>query len=124
MSHAANLHPAPLKPCPASPNCVCSLDTDETHHIEPLVYTEDTGIWNRLKEEIGKLPRTKLVEEREDYLHYEFKTRLMRFKDDIEIWHDRENRTLHFRSASRVGYSDLGTNRRRIEKLKSLLTGN
>lgn len=118
MSHAEV--PA-LKPCPSSPNCVCSLHGDESHHIDPYIYPKNTDVWIKIKSLIAAMPRTKLLSESEDYLHYEFRTRLFRFKDDVEIWHDRENDTLHFRSASRVGHSDLGTNRRRIEDLKSRL---
>ncbi len=110
-----------LKPCPSSPNCVCSLDPDQAHRIDPYIYPQNTDVWPKLKEVIARMPRTKLVSESEDYLHYEFRTRLFRFKDDVEIWHDPSKRTLHFRSASRMGHSDLGTNRRRIEGLKSQL---
>lgn len=119
MSTAETLTSSVLKPCPASPNCVCSLDSDKKHAIEPLFYGDQKDLWQRLKEMIKEMPRTTLISESEDYLHYEFRTRFLRFKDDVEIWNDHENRKLHFRSASRIGYSDLGTNRRRVERMKS-----
>ena len=69
------------------------------------------------------LPRTKLVEEDEMYLHYEFTSLLLRFVDDVEFLFDDESKTVHFRSASRTGYSDLGVNRQRMEQVRSLVDG-
>ncbi len=72
---------------------------------------------------IGSLPRTRLVEEDESYLHYEFTSLLLRFVDDVEFLFDDETKTIHFRSASRTGYSDLGVNRRRMEQVRALVVG-
>lgn len=57
------------------------------------------------------------------YLHYEFTSLLLRFVDDVEFLFDEEAKTIHFRSASRVGYGDLGVNRRRMEDIRSRLQG-
>ena len=76
-----------------------------------------------LKSAIAGLPRTKLVEEDETYLHYEFTSLLLRFVDDVELFFDDEVKTIHFRSASRVGYGDLGVNRRRMEDIRSRVEG-
>lgn len=113
----------PLQPCPSSPNCVCSVDLDESHKIEPLVYKDIDGeeVWRVVKEVLDRFPRSKRVKEEGDYSHYEIKTRLLRFTDDVEVWHDVSTKTVHFRSASRIGYSDLGANRRRVERLKQLI---
>lgn len=111
----------PLMACPSSPNCILSLKADEKHSIEPYHYESTNDIWVKLKTVIDALPRTELVKEENDYLHYIFKTKVFGFKDDVEIWHDKQNKTIHFRSASRIGYSDMGTNRRRVENIKSLL---
>ncbi len=72
---------------------------------------------------IASLSRMKLVEEDEAYLHYEFTSLLLRFVDDVEFVFDEETKTIHFRSASRTGYGDLGVNRRRMEKMRSLVEG-
>jgi uncharacterized protein (DUF1499 family) len=66
------------------------------------------------------LPRTRLVEEDESYLHYEFTSLLLRFVDDVEFVFDDEAKIIHFRSASRTGYSDLGVNRARMEQVRAL----
>jgi uncharacterized protein (DUF1499 family) len=77
-----------------------------------------------LKAAIATLPRTKLVEEGDRYLHYEFTSLLFRFVDDVEFLFDDETKTVHFRSASRTGYGDFGVNRRRMEQIRSLVQGN
>lgn len=76
-----------------------------------------------LKATIATLPRTKLVDEDESYLHYEFTTLLLRFVDDVEFLFDETTKTVHFRSASRTGYSDLGVNRKRMEQVRALVEG-
>ena len=69
------------------------------------------------------LPRTKLVQEDDSYLHYEFTSLLLRFVDDVEFLFDDETKTIHFRSASRMGYGDFGVNRRRMEDIRSRIEG-
>lgn len=76
-----------------------------------------------LKGIVANLPRAKLVEEDETYLHYEFTSLLLRFVDDVEFVFDDETKTIHFRSASRTGYSDLGVNRRRMEEIRAFAEG-
>lgn len=69
------------------------------------------------------LPRTRLIEEDDSYLHLEVTSRLLRFVDDVEFVFEEEGKTIHFRSASRVGYGDLGVNRRRMEEIRRLVEG-
>lgn len=108
-----------LRACPSSPNCVCSQDADAEHSIPALKYTGDAAAaWKQLQMVIRDLPRTKIVSVDDSYLHVEFTTALLRFVDDVEFLLDRGSSTIHVRSASRVGHSDLGTNRRRIEDIR------
>ncbi len=109
-----------LAPCPDSPNCVSSQSVDEKHHIAPLIYSgsPDSARAN-LKTLIQAQPHTKLVTENESYLHIEFKIPLFGFVDDVELFVDDPNKVIHIRSASRLGYWDLGVNRRRVEKIRS-----
>lgn len=74
-----------------------------------------------LKDVLRSLPRATLVEEDESYLHYEFTSLLLRFVDDVEFLFDDGTKTIHFRSASRTGYGDLGVNRKRMEQIRALL---
>jgi uncharacterized protein (DUF1499 family) len=111
-----------LSPCPSSPNCVSTQAQDEGHAITPFRYRKSRAeAKEALKEVIRSLPRTKLVEEDESYLHYEFTSLLLRFVDDVEFLFDDEAKTIHFRSASRTGYGDLGVNRARMEQVRALL---
>jgi uncharacterized protein (DUF1499 family) len=113
-----------LSPCPSSPNCVSTLapPEDSRHAIAPYPYRKSqVDVKEVLKATVAGLPRTKLVEEEEAYLHYEFTSRLLRFVDDVEFLLDDATKTIHFRSASRVGYGDFGVNRDRMETIRLLL---
>ncbi len=108
-----------LRPCPSSPNCVCSQDDDAGHHIEPLRFTSSPReAWDRLQALVKTLPRTRVVARDEHYLHVEFTTFVLRFVDDVEFLLDETNSVIHVRSSSRVGHSDLGANRKRIEAIR------
>ena len=113
-----------LSPCPDKPNCVSTQATDERHAIAPIRYRKARAeAKEALRAVVASLPRVKLVEEDAAYLHYEFTSLLLRFVDDVEFMFDEATKTLHFRSASRTGYSDLGVNRQRMEQVRSLVDG-
>ena len=110
-----------LKVCPDSPNCVCSeaySDSDPAHHIPPIkIGTGDMQLpWNLLKQSIIDQGGA-IVSEHENYLHAEFTSPIFRFVDDLEMRADQQNGVIHLRSASRVGRSDLGANRKRVEAI-------
>lgn len=108
-----------LRACPSSPNCVCSQDADTEHSIPALKYSGDAmAAWERLQAVVRALPRTRVVTADDKYLHVEFTTALLRFVDDVEFLLDSEAKKIDVRSASRVGHSDLGTNRRRVEEIR------
>lgn len=111
-----------LRPCPDSPNCVCSCENSGSHAIAPLVWRGDAqeGL-ARLKSIIAALPNAKCeASDRPDYLHAEFTSAWFRFVDDVEFLVDRSAGVIHVRSASRVGHSDLGVNRHRVERIREL----
>ena len=113
-----------LPPCPSSPNCVSTQATDVSHAIAPFLYKKSRAeAKEALKAALATLPRTKLVDEDESYLRYEFTSLLLRFVDDVEFLFDEATKTVHFRSASRTGYSDLGVNRTRMEQVRALVAG-
>ena len=72
----------------------------------------------RIKDLVAEMPRSKIVTVEASYLHVEFRSAFFRFVDDVEFLIDTEDQVIHFRSASRVGYSDLGVNRRRMERIR------
>ncbi len=111
-----------LAPCPNSPNCVCSQSTDAVHKIAPFTYTSTPEqALADIKDIIQSLPRTTIINESDDYLYAEFKSALMGFVDDVEFYLDRNDNIIHVRSASRLGQSDLGVNRNRIETIRTKL---
>ncbi len=108
-----------LKPCPNRPNCVCSQSTDPRHRIEPLQYDIPAAkAHQKLLKILKNMPRTKVVKEKANYIHAECKTRFLRFVDDLEFLFDDKDAVIHVRSASRVGYWDLGVNRKRVEQFR------
>jgi len=110
-----------LKACPESPNCVSSQAADPEHAIDPLTYSGSRAeAMARLKKVLASLKRTEIVSERDDYLHAEAKSLIFRFVDDIEFYFPADLKVIHVRSASRVGTSDLGVNRKRAEEIRKL----
>ncbi len=115
----------PIDGCPATPNCVSSSPgTDDDHHVLPFRIEGPTDkAWDALKRVLKSTERVAVVEEREGYLHAEFTSQVFRFVDDVEFQLDPARRLIQVRSASRVGYWDLGVNRDRIESLRKRLQG-
>ncbi|VAX28727.1 hypothetical protein MNBD_NITROSPINAE05-681 [hydrothermal vent metagenome] len=106
-------------PCPDSPNCVSTQATDDDHAIDPFPYSATkANAKKHLLEIIHSLPRARVVTDQQDYLHVEFTSRVWRFIDDVEFYLGVTDRAIHFRSASRVGRSDLGVNRKRMEAIR------
>ncbi len=108
-------------PCPATPNCVSTQApvADTEHYIEPIAYTDTlANARHHLLTVIRSIPRMTLVIDEPGYLHVEFRSRLMRFVDDVEFYLDDAAHLIHFRSASRLGQSDLGVNRKRMEEIR------
>ena len=110
-----------LAPCPQSPNCVCSQAGDAPHRIAPFVYQgERSAALARLQAALTAVPRTALVTARADYLHATSASLIFRFVDDLEFYLPEDRKVIEVRSASRLGHSDFGVNRRRIETLRAV----
>jgi len=107
-----------LAPCRRTPNCVSSQadPADREHYIAPLAFTGTIG---ELRRAIERLPRATVIREEPDYLYAEFRTRLLRYVDDVEFL--KAGGVVHVRSASRLGRRDFGVNRRRVEEIRQLL---
>ncbi len=111
---------APLAPCPSSPNCVSTAATDSRHAIAPISFdgTPDAAA-DRLRRALASIPGLRIVADDGRHIRAEATSRLLRFVDDIDLVIDADARVIRMRSASRVGYSDLGANRRRLERLRA-----
>ncbi len=112
-----------LRPCSPKPNCVCSQGSDETHSIEPLRFEGDPdralGVLRSLLE---AEPLAGIEDSQGDWMHAVWRTMFLGFRDDVEFLLDREAGVIHLRSASRVGRSDFGANRARVERLRQRFT--
>ena len=112
-----------LKPCPDSPNCGSSLSSDPRHRVAPIVHTNSSaGARERLLGVIRSMPRARIRSHEGPCLHVEFTSAVFRFVDDVEFFIDEAEKVIHVRSASRVGYWDLGANRRRVEEIRRMMT--
>ena len=106
-----------LAACPKKPNCVCSeMKDDAAHFIEPII-SSDISLVNSIIKDMGGV----LVKEKDHYYSYLFTSKIFGFIDDFEVRYDPDKSIIHLRSASRVGRSDLGANRKRVENLRLLL---
>jgi uncharacterized protein (DUF1499 family) len=107
-----------LTNCPSSPNCVYSRADDRKQLIDPLIFRGDPdAAFARLKLVLGRRGDTTIIEDKPEYLRVELRTTL--FVDDGEFLLDRSRGVIDVRSASRLGYSDLGKNRSRMEEIRT-----
>ena len=112
-----------LAPCPDSPNCVSTLATDEEHGISPLAFRGSTDeTMEAIVSVVKQMVRTRIITRDRLYLHAQYRTRIG-FVDDVEFVLVEGEQRVDFRSASRVGYSDLGLNRRRMDEFISIYEG-
>lgn len=106
-----------LGPCTNPSNCVNS-EYPGPAEVAPLNFEGDADIaWKAAIEAIGETGGELLVRD-DDYAHATYTSWLFRFVDDLELRLDRQAGVIQIRSASRIGRSDLGVNRRRVERLR------
>lgn len=108
-----------LAECPDSPNCVSSQADDDCHNVVPIRFQDSPeAALRRLRAVLESRPRTTVVAMDSDYLRAEARSKIFRFTDDVEFLIDDRSNLIHVRSASRVGHSDFGANRERIESIR------
>lgn len=113
-----------LAACPSSPNCVSSEAADARHKVEPLKFTGDAkAAMDRMASIISGMKGGKIVERKDGYIHAVFSSGVFKFKDDLEFLADHEKGVIEVRSAARMGYSDFGVNRKRVEKIRKMFEG-
>jgi uncharacterized protein (DUF1499 family) len=105
-------------PCSNRQNCVNSQSEDPDHAIDPITFATDPKSAQAVLKKVVLLMRgTKLVEESGNYLRFQVTSSFFRFVDDLEFVI--EANVIQVRSASRIGYSDLGVNRKRVEQIRA-----
>lgn len=108
-----------LQGCPDSPNCVSSQSLDNEHRIDPIKFEGNSRrAMQALKQAIDDSERAEVIKSEDNYLYAEFTSKLMGFVDDVEFFINEGEKTIEVRSASRMGESDLGVNRKRVEALR------
>ena len=113
------IHGGALAPCPNSPNCVSSDASKTLHRLEPFLLKQSPEeAWSTVRAAVESIPRVAIITDTGDYLHAECSSALMGFVDDLELHLRDERGEIAVRSASRLGYGDLGVNRRRVEALR------
>lgn len=109
-----------LAPPPNKPNCVASQASGGYAAITPLTASGDpAAAFARLKGLVES--EATIISASDDYLYAEYQSPLMGYVDDVEFLLDAAGGVIHLRSASRLGYSDMGANRKRIESLRQRL---
>ena len=111
-----------LAGCPDSPNCVCShlTQVDKVHSIDPITYNSTpAAALAKLKSIVQAMPKSQIITESDNYFYAEFASQLMGYVDDVEFLVYENPQVIHVRSASRLGKSDLGVNRKRVEEIRA-----
>ncbi len=109
-----------LPPCPRTPNCVSTQATDPEHGIAPIPYSVTAAeAMQRLVAILRDIPRTTITSVDAETVRAKFRTRVFRFVDDAMFVLDDDTKTIHFRSAARLGRRDFGVNRARMESLRT-----
>jgi len=108
-----------LKACPQKPNCVNSQAENGYPAMEPIPFNGTLAeAKTQMLDVVEAMERSTIVSENEDYIHAEFRSQLWGFVDDTEFYFDAEDKVVHFRSAARLGQSDLQANRRRMQDIR------
>lgn len=108
--------------CPDTPNCVSSMTADNAHKIEALSLSDNPALsLDSIAALIKQQTNTQIVTLESGYLHATYKTKVLGFIDDVEMLQLPQSDVIEVKSASRLGRSDFGINRKRIEELRNTL---
>lgn len=111
-----------LPRCKRTPNCVSTQadPSDSEHYIAPIRFKGSAvEAMAAIRKAVESMDRSTMVRHEANYVYAEFRTKLMRFVDDVEFTFEEKAGLLHVRSASRVGRRDYGVNRTRVEEIRS-----
>jgi len=107
-----------LAPISKKPNNVSSQSQVTAKKVAALTAKDSPqSTMAALKSAVQAYGGGSIETETEDYLYVIFSTSLMKYRDDVEFWLDTSNNKVHYRSSSRAGYSDMGLNRARYDKI-------
>ena len=105
--------------CPEKPNCVSTKDSNKKNYIEPIKYLSSLDEAKKvLMLTLNSFGSLKIKDKQENFIYVEFVSDIFGFVDDTEFYFTKPG-IIDFRSASRIGYSDLGVNRERMETIRN-----
>lgn len=97
------------------------MEHGRSAYIAPFDYTSDRRVAEKaLRRVVAEQAEATIIRDEPDYLHVEFRSKLLGFVDDVEFHLPPEVQHVEIRSASRLGWWDMGVNRKRIERLRQL----
>lgn len=115
-----------LAACPSAPHCVSSLASDPAQKIAPMRYIGSPVF---AREKLGRVLKRMesmgytVITNEGDYVHATYTTGTMKYVDDLEfVFSQSEPGVIHVRSSSRIGYADLGANRKHVEEVRNAYT--
>ena len=112
-----------LKPLGSRPNSVSTQTDQKSKLVKSIAFEGEVNEqMANIAKVLAEMPGASIKQQDDDYVYAVFTSSLMRFKDDVEVFIDAQEKRVHFRSASRVGYSDLGVNRKRYEEFAKRLS--
>ena len=104
---------------PRTPNAISSQTSDLRKKVDPFPFNQNlTESKNSLKIILATFKGMDILHESKNYIHAVSTSATMHFHDDIEFFFDERSKVVHFRSASRIGYSDMNANKKRYELLR------
>ena len=113
-----------LATCGRRLNCVSSQadPADAQRYVAPIPFKGDAqAALSAARQAVERMRRATVIRQEGNYLHAEFRSKLMGFVDDVELMFDERSGVLHVRSASRLGRRDFNVNRERVEALRARL---
>ena len=124
MPHDLGVRDSRFKPLPKTPNAVSSQFDDDAPAAARIRPLDAQGLDpNLAMTTLGEILRDTdglhVITQRTDYIYAQAQSRWLQFVDDVEFWYDAQTQTIAVRSASRIGRSDLGVNRQRVEGLRA-----
>ena len=115
-----------LAPPKSTPNSVSSQadPADAEHYIAPIAFKGGApAAMAAVRKAVESMQGSAVIRHEGSYLYAEYRTKLMRFVDDVEFWFDEKAGLIHVRSSSRLGRRDFGVNRERVEALRRRIEG-
>ena len=115
-----------LAPPKRTPNCVSSQadPADAGHYIAPIPFKGGAvEAMAAARRAVESMQEATVIRHEGNYLYAEFRTKFMRFVDDVEFIFDEKAGLIHVRSAARLGRRDFGVNRARVEAIRSRIEG-